>query len=197
MVIVVTSESTVKDEASLINHLFDEGLEILHLRKPASTLEECKKLLDGIRSDNYNKIALHQHHDIAEQYEIKRLHFKEADRLNLVQSEELVYKQKIMILSTSLHHSNEIAELPAAYDYVFLGPVYSSISKSGYNSDWGENTFTRSLGTSKIIAIGGIDEDKIDQVKARRFDGIAALGAIWNDPVHCVKKFKALQRLWR
>ena len=47
----------------------------------------------------------------------------------------------------------------------------------------------------KIIALGGIDEDKIDMVNDSGFSGIALLGAIWQNE-NPVGKFKRIKEKW-
>jgi thiamine-phosphate pyrophosphorylase len=44
----------------------------------------------------------------------------------------------------------------------------------------------------QVIALGGIDEDKIEICRALGFSGVAVLGAIWNS-TNAVEKFKKIQ----
>ena len=46
--IVITSPYFFKGEDSILSHLFDEGMQHLHLRKPDSEANELRKLLDRI-----------------------------------------------------------------------------------------------------------------------------------------------------
>ena len=47
--IVITSPYFFKGEDSILSHLFDEGMQHLHLRKPDSEANELRKLLDPRR----------------------------------------------------------------------------------------------------------------------------------------------------
>ena len=46
--IVITSPYFFKGEDCILSHLFDEGMQHLHLRKPDSEANELRKLLDRI-----------------------------------------------------------------------------------------------------------------------------------------------------
>ena len=80
MLIVISNATAVANEARYINAIFDEGLEVLHIRKPEASVDDIRELLEKINSKYYNQIALHQHHEIASEYGIKRWHFTEAKR---------------------------------------------------------------------------------------------------------------------
>src|SRR5687768_14398114 len=81
MTLIVASDSALrKNEAAVINALFDEGLEVFHLRKPFTSAEETEQLLQQIDNTQVSKIALHQHHQLANMFGIKRLHYPEAKR---------------------------------------------------------------------------------------------------------------------
>lgn len=195
MLTVITSEGPVNEEALLINELFEEGLEILHIRKPFSTLNELKMLLDKIHARHHDKIALHQHHEIANDYTIIRLHFTEALRLSLGEKLDPEMKQD-KIFSTSIHDPSKLIQLSNVFNYTFLGPVFPSISKPGYNNKWENKSVIKMGDTPDIIAIGGIDESNAGEIRDLHFDGIGLLGAIWKNPPQATKTFKAIRALW-
>ena len=72
-------------------------------------------------------------------------------------------------------------ETPKKYDYVFLSPVFDSISKSKYQGKFKDQNFNVFLKKvkQKVYALGGIDASKIDKVKRMDFQGVALHGAIW------------------
>jgi len=105
---------------------------------------------------------------------------------------------------TSLHSSHfkfhALEELEACrenYDYAFLSPIFDSISKMGYQGKYSMSDLKVALRkmNKRIVALGGIDEDKIETVKEAGFSGIALLGAIWqcDKPVD---KFKLIREKW-
>ena len=130
-IIVISRPDFFEDEAARINTLFGQGMQLLHLRKPNCSKEELASLLRDIHSVNYPLIALHQHHELAGEFGIKRLHFPE--QLRLAQSEaSLQYlRAQGFVLSTSIHDAAALDSLSDAFSYSFFGPIFDSLSKPG------------------------------------------------------------------
>ena len=192
--ILISSTDQVNDEVSIINKLFKSGLEYLHVRKPADTEEQVRKLIAGIDPDYYPCISLHQHHCLAEEFGIKRLHYTENERSKLKNNtlEELISKG--FLLSTSIHDLSLLASLNE-YHYVFFGPVYNSISKQGYKSVLPPGfKLSKINGSPIIIGIGGIEAKNMDCIKTMNFDGVAILGSIWKNTEQAVENFKIIQQ---
>jgi thiamine-phosphate pyrophosphorylase len=182
--IVISSPISIPDEADLINRMFDAGLKLFHLRKPGDTLDEVRRLIQHIEPVYYSGIALHQYHEMADEFGMKRLHFKEESKpLNGHRS---LLKTKGYILSTSVHDLSDLHSLKE-FDYVFFSPVFDSISKSGYKSVIGQDfKLDKSIATD-VIALGGLNRENINQAKTMGFAGAAVLGALWNDPPSAIR----------
>lgn len=192
--IVISSPTAVKKEASLINELFDAGLTIFHLRKPNSTGLEIANILKDIKPAYFSRISLHQHHQLTGNYPIQRLHFTEVERLKLsaLKLEEL--KSKGFILTTSVHSQVDFENLNDHFDYSFVGPIFDSISKSDYKASKEKFvSVTVKSKHTKRIALGGICKENIQEIVEMDFDGAAFLGTIWNEPLKAVKKFQELK----
>jgi len=197
MIVVISHPTAVVSEAARMNALFEEGLDVLHLRKPTATKDELKFLMEKIEPKYHRQIALHEHHELADEFHTGRLHFNEFNRNKMNESEWLSLKNKGTILSTSIHQASEYGNLSGLFDYTFFGPVFDSISKRGYTSSWTHGfVFPVRPGGPKVIAIGGIDSTTAPMSRSMKFDGVAALGAIWQDPERSIKEFKALRKAW-
>ncbi|WP_339703046.1 thiamine phosphate synthase [Algoriphagus aquimarinus] len=191
--IVISSPDQVNDEAKIINKLFKSGLEYLHVRKPADTEEQVRKLIAGIDTDYYPRLSLHQHHCLAEEFGIKRLHYTENERGKLKNNTLEGLINNGFILSTSVHDLSLLASLNE-YHYVFFGPVYNSISKQGYKSVLPpEFKLSTMKALPLVIGIGGIEAKNIDRIKTMNFDGAAILGSIWKNTEQAVENFKIIQ----
>ena len=89
------------------------------------------------------------------------------------------------ILSRSIHCLDDLNEDLSGWDYVFLSPVFHSISKREYGPQWEETQLTAALRyckeayQTKVYALGGVDDSCIARVTEMGFDGVALLGAIW------------------
>ena len=178
--IVITNPTALKNEASLINQLFDEGLSVLHLRKPEYSSQELVLLLQEINPIHYSKIALHSCHFLAKSFGINRLHFNEVSRKQLLGDALETYKAEGVILSTSIHSTDDYIQLSDKFDYAFLSPVFDSISKPNYQAQAFDLSMINKKPETKLIALGGIDETTCSKAFDRGFDGVALLGAIWN-----------------
>lgn len=187
MIIIITPEELVQNETEIINELFQEGLDLLHIRKPFINSEKMDGFIQKINSDFHHQLVLHSHYELAENFNISRFHFREIDRRNYLYTS---FTGKI--ISTSVHDIEIFNELNEDWEYSFISPVFPSISKKGY----GENTNTlndikkRRNSDVKLIALGGIDENNIHNVLDSNIDGVALLGAIWEskEPIQNFKK---------
>jgi len=198
MLLVISYPTALADEAANINYLFDEGLKILHIRKPGVAVDEIKVLIEKIKPQYHHQIALHQHHEIAGDFGINRLHFTEAKRKEMIEEALIKLKSAKYILSTSIHKVEEYKSLSSCFDYTFFGPVFNSISKQGYNSSITEDfIFPVRENRPKVIAIGGINITTVQKINDMKFSGVAVLGAIWETPDESIQQFKALQKTWK
>ena len=189
--IVISDPVCFEAEASLINQLFDAGMSVFHLRKPQTNKLAYAKLITQIDECYHDRIALHQFHELATDFPlIKRLHYPEWLRKTI--AEETEHHMQAIIKSTSIHDLKDMNQL-RGFDYTFYGPVFNSLSKPGYtgvaNADL---VLPEQKNGCKIIALGGIDAKKIEQVKHMGFDGLAVLGAIWNDKQLTLESFTTL-----
>ena len=86
--------------------------------------------------------------------------------------------------SRSCHSFEEVVRYKEEYDYLFLSPIFDSISKSGYRSTFSDEELQRASAAGiideKVIALGGVTFDKIDYLKNLGFGGVAMIGGIYN-----------------
>ena len=83
----------------------------------------------------------------------------------------------------STHSLNELINLKG-FNYVFLSPVFDSVSKHGYNSMFSSEEiidfFKKNPLYTKVIALGGLSMENIDTALLMGFEGAAVMGALWN-----------------
>jgi len=187
MIILISNPAPIKDEHEIIRQIFDEGLEVFHLRKKEYPESKLRAFIENIPAKYREKIVLHSHYHLATEYGLKGIHVSPAF------SGKIPYGT----LSVSFHTVDEIRKIGIPFDYGFLSPVFDSISKEGYQSRFSLDEVKQFLEhrKEKIIALGGIDEDKIETVKNLGFSGIALLGAIWQSE-HPADKFNRIKERW-
>ncbi|MCX2480087.1 thiamine phosphate synthase [Pedobacter sp. MC2016-15] len=188
--IVVTPPAYFEEEAALINQFFAEGLQLLHLRKEMNDPGQFRVLMDGIDPGYYPRIAIHQHHELAMEFGLKRLHYKEAERRALLHKNIARLRDDGFYLSSSVHDLEEISSLEG-FNYVFYGPVFNSISKAGYETVL-PGDFILPAHKVKVFAIGGVEEGKLAQLKQMNFDGAAVLGSLWHQAASPLTALKSL-----
>lgn len=189
--IVITNPSAIANEISSIDSLFKEGLSLLHIRKPNFSAIEMAQFIHQIKPEYRDRLVIHQHHDLAEDFGINRIHFSEKNREN---SFSIRSDQKIF--STSTHSMKDFNSLENDFDYAFLSPVFTSISKENYHpkTNLFEALQSRTNNNTKVIALGGIDSKNIKETLENGFDDVALLGSIWNNE-NPIKQFKLCQQI--
>lgn len=192
--IVITQPQMLLGEAAIINQLFANGLVRLHVRKPEATEADLRKLLAEIAPEFRGRIALHQHHQLAEPLGISGLHFTEQNRLSQGEEKLGAFQNGGFTLSTSIHNATDLESLSHCIDYVFFGPVFDSISKQGYASKLPATFKLEKYGfPGKVIALGGIDAKNVQSALDMGFEGIAILGSIWQNPANAIDQFQQFQ----
>ncbi|MDF9301152.1 thiamine phosphate synthase [Tritonibacter mobilis] len=153
MLIVITSEEAIKDEAFKINQLFEHGLEQLHIRKPFLDFKGYKDLLNKINSKYYKKIIIHQYHELVETLDLGGVHLQEQKRLALGNTLKIhvnKFIKKGYKITSSFHTKSDLENISVGFSYVFLSPVFDAISKSNYK---GKN-FDVSSVNAFVIGLG-------------------------------------------
>lgn len=185
-IIVITSPKPIKDEALICNTLFAYGLERLHLRKPDAGEEVYKNFIERIEPRYRNRIVLHAHYHLAQQYRLCGIHLKSG------QGDKYVHYRQFRHISISCHSPEEIRQLPFTPEYCFLSPVFDSISKAGYKGRFGELSGLETL-PLPIVALGGVTPENLAICRDKHFYGAAVLGYIWEKPEEALPRFLQLK----
>ena len=123
---------------------------------------------------------IHSHYELFETFKIRGVHFTENSK-GQIRSYEKVQCKK----SLAVHELSDLKCVDNSIDYVFLSPLFSSVSKAGYSKQWNFESIKAELSeyrNFKVMALGGITLDNVKQVKELGFDDFALLGSIW-EPV--------------
>lgn len=186
--IVVTPAETVKDETIICNILFDNGMELLHLRKPGAGIDAYEQYIQNIRPCYRKRIVLHEHYELAEKHHLHGIHLKSEMAHLATQYPDIEH------ISISCHSVKEIASLPFRPAYCFLSPIFDSISKSGHKSKYPTlPDLTAHPEFPPVIALGGITPSHIYPCIKTGFSGVAVLGYLWEHPMETVSRFIRLK----
>jgi thiamine-phosphate pyrophosphorylase len=189
---VLTPEGEFINEINVINDLFSNGLDRLHIRKPQFTADQYRGYVERIDPRYRKRIVIHGAFELADQMSLAGIHLSSYARADMD-----ILRQVSHILpgriSTSFHSWREIKEIQFPYGHVFISPVFNSISKPGYNAAIDLNGIGAARARCKeslgycpgIYGLGGVDVANVATLADKGFDGAALLGGIWEnaDPV--------------
>ncbi|WP_278702502.1 thiamine phosphate synthase [Butyricimonas virosa] len=185
MLIIITPPHALPDEECIVNKLFESGLHLLHLRKPGADRETLERYIRGIRPRFRERVILHDHFELAEEYGLRGIHLKYNE------ARTFTGRNRFAHVSVSCHSFEEIDALPFEPNYVFLSPVFDSISKPGYPSAFTPEYLKENLQKRRVpvIALGGITAEKVAECRKMGFRGVALLGHVWEQPSEAVDRF--------
>lgn len=193
-IIVISAPDFLPGEAEAVTALLETGAWRVHVRKPAAGSDSIARLLEHIPAALYSRISLHDHHELAENCGVGGVHLNSRN--------PSIPDGFGGLVSRSCHSMEELSEYGSVCDYMFLSPIFDSISKSGYASRFsleeirrrivaGSDVATarmdvmssdgncRSVDWGRVFALGGVCPDNIRLLEEAGFGGAAVLGCIW------------------
>ena len=114
----------------------------------------------GIRPRFRERVILHDHFELAEEYGLRGIHLKYNE------ARTFTGRNRFAHVSVSCHSFEEIDALPFEPNYVFLSPVFDSISKPGYPSAFTPEYLKENLQKRRVpvIALGESPRKKSQNV---------------------------------
>ena len=174
--IAITKPYCENDEAAFIRRLFESGFDIVHLRKPEADINYCRALLEKLTEEEREKIIVHDYHILYEEFSLKGIHINK--NVTTLPKGYQGFKTR------SCHSLEEVKMYKNDFDYVFLSPIFDSISKVGYKSAFDEKVLWKAseegIIDEKVVALGGVTFDKIPYLKELKFGGAAMMGSLGN-----------------
>lgn len=189
-IIVISNSEPIENETEIITKLFENGLETFHLRKPKYSTKQLKNYIKKIPAHFHNRIIIHSHHNLARKFDLRGIHITKAHRRKKIKTwlnlTLLKLKKPNAVVSTSHSRLSGLFEEDGKFDYVFLSPVFDSLS-GRYQAGFTEQGLRSAVEkiSFKVIARGGVDANCIEKAKNIGFAGIALFSSIWKkaDPV--------------
>lgn len=185
-IIAISTPRVTDDDVPIIRHLLDRGIDAVHLRKPESDIDAVRRLLENLSAEHRSRIVIHNYPELYDEFSLRGIHTNR----NMPSYPE-GYRG---LRSRSCHSFEEVVKYKDAYDYLFLSPIFDSISKEGYRSAFSPEELlaasNEGIIDDKVIALGGVTLDKIAYLAGLHFGGVAMVGAIYNlDITHFLLKF--------
>ena len=193
-IIVISAPDFLPGEAEAVTALLEAGAWRVHVRKPAAGSDSIARLLEHIPAALYSRISLHDHHELAARFGVGGVHLNSRN--------PSVPDGFGGMVSRSCHSIAELSQYSSVCDYMFLSPIFDSISKSGYVSRFsleeirrrivaGSDVATarmdvmssdgncRSVDWERVFALGGVCPDNVRLLEDVGFGGAAVLGYLW------------------
>ena len=175
-IIAITTPKVDDNDASLIKRLLAGGIDIIHLRKPDSEIGECRQLLRALTDVERSKIIVHDYPELYYEFSLKGIHINR----NIP-----VLPDGYRGFSTrSCHSFEDVVKYKDDCDYLFLSPIFDSISKSGYRAAFTAEQLHRAsiegIIDRKVVALGGVTFDSIPYLEQLNFGGAAMIGGIYD-----------------
>lgn len=190
MIVLIAPENDIPNEIEILNQLFQEGLEYYHFRKPHKNYEEHTAYLRQIDPKYHNRIVVHYFHELINEFKLKGIHFQEQKRRDVLENGKGYFNNLNMVgktMSSSFHEPEELNICDIEFDYYLLSPVFSSISKKGYEGRGFDVNFIN----KKIVGMGGVTTTNLETFTQLGFKGVGVLGGIWNSE-HPIEDFKKM-----
>ena len=202
----VNSETILKNETKesalirLVTNFAYDGLNVFQLRCKDFSKNELYKIAEKIGSNLINtkcKFCINDNVDVTIMLKEK------VNILHLGQNDMHPTEAKKMIgdnisLGLSITDIKQIYKIPEIVDYIGVGPIYKTDSKSDASKPMGISTLRNIIKEVKIpvVAIGGLQLKNIHQLKQIGVSGFAIISAIFGEknPQSSFKKYKQLAK---
>ncbi len=198
----------VPSEADALERMARYPFRAIHLRKPNWNKDRTEQLLQQLSPACRAKIRLHDHLELVKEYGLQGYHLNQRNRQSFLQIERdaetaswqgkaagklsnspgVAGKSAIPCRispphSLSCHSLEEVTEHKSHCDYLFLSPVFDSISKQGYTRHFSEEELLeareKGIIDRQVFALGGVEAGKLPLLQSYGFGGAALLGSLW------------------
>lgn len=175
-ILAITTPRVEEDDVRLIRGLIRCGIDTLHLRKPDATVDDCRSLLQELTEHERKRIIVHDYPELYDEFSLKGIHLNGTVRC--------LPEGYTGSRTRSCHTLEEVIRYKDACDYVFLSPIFDSISKVGYKTGFSKEELqeasAQGIIDEKVVALGGVTFDSIPYLKHLGFGGVAMIGALYN-----------------
>lgn len=173
--LIVTPENFGIADMRRALQLLDCGAERLHLRTVGAAEGNLRTLIEAVPLRYRRRVSIHEHLHLANEYGLGGVHLNSRYPDAPADFDGIV--------SASCHSIEQLRDTQSL-DYVFLSPIFDSISKAGYRAAFSTEQLLEArnegLISARVIALGGITPRHFDKCREFGFGGVAMLGAAFN-----------------
>ena len=193
---IFKSEKPEKALVRIVSELAENGLDVFQLRAKSMKDNEIIDLIKDLRAATSNtkmKLCINDNVNVASKCNglIQILHLGQSDMSPNV-AKKLI-DQNIEI-GLSITNENQLDYIPDCVNYLGVGPIFYTGSKSDASEPIGSNKLKKIINKTNlpVVAIGGILIDDIIDLFKLGVSGVAVISAILNqnNPIVNFKKIK-------
>lgn len=174
--LLLSSPDFFVEEDKILTTLFEEGLDVLHLRKPNSEPVYCERLLTLLPQEHHKRIITNDHFYLKEEFDLKGIHLSRRNP-----TMPLGYNG---IVTRTCYSIEELAAVKKECKYVILRDIFDSKSnlnnKSKYTYEQLREASRKGLIDKHVMAQTGITLENIKEIKNLGFGGAVVCSDIWN-----------------
>ena len=145
--IVISSSKNTASEIKTVIQMFENGLEHFHLRKPKLSSKKLSEYISAIPAHFHNRIIIHSHHQLALKVKWRGIHYTRSHLRptfkNWWRAKRIAFSGKKLLKTSSFTKLSDLYDEPEImFDYVFLSPIFDSLTgkyQSGFYEE-GINT---------------------------------------------------------
>ena len=187
--ILLTPPDFFVEEDKILTALFEEGLDVLHLRKPGCEPVYSERLLTLLPECHHDQIVVHEHFYLKDEFNLRGIHLN-----NRSPEPPANYKGHISRTCTKLE---QLKDMKKQSNYVFLRNIFDSQSEPEQKSDFTMNDLEKAadngLIDKKVYALGGMNTDNLQIARDLGFGGVVICGDLWNRfDIHNQNDYKEL-----
>ena len=193
---IYKSENPNKALVRIVGELAENGLDVFQLRAKSINDNEIIDLIRDLSSATYNtkmKLCINDNVNVASKCKglIDILHLGQTD-MDPNEAKKLI-DQNIQI-GLSITNENQLGNIPNCVNYLGVGPIFPTGSKSDASEPMGSDTLKEIINKTNlpVVAIGGISIEDVCDLFKIGVSGVAVISAILNEnnPTENFQKMK-------
>ncbi len=173
--ILLSSPYFFVEEDKILATLFEEGLDMLHLRKPDSEPVYCERLLTLLPEKYHKRIITNDHFYLKEEFGLMGIHLSQRNPQMPVGYDG--------ITTSTCYALDELADAKKRNHYVILKNIYDSTSGSDSMSQYTHQQLRdatrQGLIDKRVMAQTGITLENIQEIRDLGFGGAVVCSDIW------------------
>lgn len=183
--ILMTTPYFFTEEDQILTALFDEGLELLHLRKPGTEPILSERLLSLLPEEYRKRIVVHDHFYLKNEYNLRGVHLNGRNP-------QLPDKYKGHI-SCTCYNFEELGLRKKQMDYSILSPLYDEDGTPNFPTAQLQEMAKKGVIDKKVMAQGHVTLAQIAKLRDLGFGGVVVIGDLWNRfSIHSAQDYREL-----